>query len=138
MTQDVDIVYATSEDNLGRLAEALRELKAHYNDPAGRHIEPDVSRLAAMNLHLLKTRLGRLDLLRIVGDGLIYDDLIERSDEQTIEDVRVRVLDVETLIETKEFAGRPKDQHGLLYLRQLLAEIQGSEADEDRRGDENP
>ncbi len=123
MTQDVDIVYSTSEDNIRRLAQALRELKAHYKDPAGRYIEPDVSRLASMKLHLLRTRFGPLDVLRNVGDGLSYDDLLERSDMQPVEDLQVRVLDIETLIETKEYAGRPKDQNGLLYLRQLLAEI---------------
>ncbi len=126
MTQDVDVVYSASEGNIRRLAEALRELKAHYKDPAGRYIEPDVSRLASMRLHLLRTTFGPLDVLRSVGDGLDYDGLLERSDEQTVEDFRVRVLDVETLIETKEFAGRPKDQNGLLYLRQLLAEIKES------------
>lgn len=126
MTRDVDVVYSTSDDNIKRLAGALRELKAHYKDPAGRYIEPDASRLTSMKLHLLRTKFGPLDLLRSVGDGLGYDDLVERSDEQTIEDFQVRVLDVETLIETKEFAGRPKDRHGLLYLRQLLAEIDPS------------
>ncbi len=138
MTQDVDVVYSASEDNLRRLAEALRELKAHYKDPASRYIEPDVPRLASMKLHLLRTRLGPLDVLRSVGDGLGYDDLFERSDEQTIEDFQVRVLDVETLIETKEFAGRPKDQNGLLYLRQLLAEIKQSAVAEGRTGDGDP
>ena len=36
MTNDVDVVYSASEENIRRLAEALRELKAHYKDPAGR------------------------------------------------------------------------------------------------------
>ena len=132
MTRDVDVVYSASEGNLRRLIEALRELKAHYKDPAGRYLEPDVSRLASMKLHLLRTTCGPLDVLRSIGDGLDYDDLFERSDEQTIEDFQVRVLDVETLIETKEFAGRPKDQNGLLYLRQLLAEIKQA-ADAERQ-----
>ncbi len=77
MTKDVDVVYSASEDNIRRLAEALRELKAHYKDPAGRYIEPDVPRLASMKLHLLRTRFGPLDVLRNVGDGLGYDDLFE-------------------------------------------------------------
>lgn len=124
MTRDLDIVYGTTEDNIQRLAAALMELEAHYNDPAGRYIEPDVSRLASMKLHLLKTKLGPLDVLRHIGDGLSYEELLARSDEQTIEDSQVCVLDLETLIETKEFAGRPKDKHGLLYLRQLLEEIE--------------
>ncbi len=74
MTKDVDIGYSTSEENIRNLAEALRELKAHYNDPAGRYIEPDVSRLSSMTLHLPRTKYGPLDVLRSVGDELGYDD----------------------------------------------------------------
>ena len=47
-TEDVDVVYLPSEENNTRLARALRELEAYYLDPAGRHIEPNVSRLASM------------------------------------------------------------------------------------------
>lgn len=36
----------------------------------------------------------------------------------------MRVLDLETIIETKEHADRPKDRYQLLFLRQLLAEVQ--------------
>lgn len=122
-TEDVDVVYRSSEENHHRLAEALRELKALYNDPAGRHIEPNVHRLATMRMHLLKTRCGRLDLLRSIGNDLTYEDLLGRSQEYNIAEYRVRVLDLEAIIETKEHAGRPKDQHALLFLRQLQHEI---------------
>ncbi len=123
-TEDVDIVYLPSEDNNLRLARALAELKAYYFDPAGRHIEPDVSRLASMKLHLLKTSCGRLDVLRTVGKDLGYQDLVEKSRMLDVAELRVRVLDLETIIETKEHADRPKDRYQLLFLRQLLAEIQ--------------
>lgn len=122
MTEDVDIVYRSSEQNLSRLASALKEMKAHYLDPAGRHIEPDVPRLATMRMNLLSTSLGRLDALRSVGPGLTYSDLFEKSKEMEIEGLLVRVLDLEVIIETKEYAGRAKDKLGLLYLRQLLDE----------------
>jgi hypothetical protein len=45
LTLDLDVLYDKSADNLGRLLGALRELKAHYRDPAGRHIEPDMAKL---------------------------------------------------------------------------------------------
>ena len=93
-TEDVDVVYLVSEENNLRLAKALEELEAYYFDPAGRHIEPDVSRLASMRLHLLKTRCGRVDLLRTVGKDLACHDLVERS----------RVLDV---AEARESSGTP-------------------------------
>ncbi len=122
-TEDIDVVYMPSEDNNLRLAKALAELEAVYYDPAGRRFEPDASRLATLKMHLLRTRCGRVDVLRTVGDGLGYQDLVERSRMFDVEDFRVRVLDLETIIQTKEHADRPKDRHQLLFLRQLLAEI---------------
>jgi predicted nucleotidyltransferase len=128
-TEDVDIVYLASEQNNISLAKALGELEAHYFDPAGRQIEPNASRLASMRMHLLNTNCGRVDVLRTVGKDLAYPDLIERSRELEIAELRVRVLDLETIIETKEHADRPKDRYQLLFLRQLLAEIQRLETE---------
>ncbi len=128
-TEDVDVVYLVSEENNLRLAQALEELSSHYLDPAGRHIEPDVTRLASMRLHLLKTSCGRVDVLRTVGKHLVYQDLVERSRVLDIAEFRVRVLNLETIIETKEHADRPKDRYQLPFLRQLLAEIQRLESE---------
>lgn len=123
-TEDIDVVYLASEENNLRLVQALGELNAHYLDPAGRHIEPDVSRLASMKMHLLKTNCGRVDVLRTVGQDLVYRDLVARSRILDIAELRVRVLGLEAIIETKEHADRPKDRYQLPFLRQLLEEIQ--------------
>ncbi len=123
-TEDVDVVYLPSEENIARLAGALAELEAYYFDPAGRHIEPNVSRLASMRMHLLKTSCGRVDVLRTVGKDLAYQDLVDRSRVFEVAEFRVRVLDLGTIIESKEHADRPKDRYQLPFLRQLLAEIQ--------------
>jgi hypothetical protein len=123
-TEDIDVVYLSSEQNLARLARALGELEAHYLDPAGRHVEPDISRLASMRVHLLNTNCGRVDVLRTVGKDLSYQDLVERSRVFEVAEFSVQVLDLETIIETKEHADRPKDRSHLLFLRQLLAETQ--------------
>ncbi len=128
-TEDVDIVYLSSEKNHLRLARALEELDAYYLDPAGRHIEPDVLRLASMRMHLLKTNCGRVDVLRTVGNDLAYEQLVKKSRVLDVMEFRVRVLELATIIETKEHADRPKDRYQLPFLRQLLAEIQRLESD---------
>jgi hypothetical protein len=128
-TEDVDVVYLSSEQNNLCLARALGELEAYYFDPAGRHIEPNASRLASMRVHLLNTNCGRVDVLRTVGKDLAYSDLVERSRVLEVAELRVRVLDLETIIETKEHADRPKDRYQLLFLRQLLAEIKRLETE---------
>ncbi len=99
-TEDVDVVYLPSEENIARLVGALAELEAHYFDPAGRHIEPNASRLASMRMHLLKTNCGRVDVLRTVGKDLAHHDLVERS----------RVFDVaEFRLSTQPRSGRGRD-----------------------------
>ncbi len=128
-TEDVDIVYLCTEENNTRLAKALAELEAHYFDPAGRHIEPDASRLASLKMHLLKTSSGRLDVLRTVGKDLGFHDLVDKARAFEVAELRVRVLDLETIIETKEYADRPKDRYQLLFLRQLREEIRRLETD---------
>ncbi len=127
-TEDLDVVYLSSAENNTRLAKALGELEACYFDPAGRRIEPNVARLASLKMHLLKTSCGRVDLLRTVGKDLVYHDLVERSRVFDVAEFQVRALDLETIIETKEHADRPKDRYQLPFLRQLLAEIQRLDA----------
>ena len=123
-TEDIDVVYLATDDNNARLARALDELEARYFDPAGPNIQPDLARLASMTMHLLETSCGRVDVLRTIGKDLVYQDLEERSRVLEVAEFRVRVLELETIIETKEHADRPKDRYQLLFLRQLLAEIQ--------------
>lgn len=128
-TDDVDIVYSSSEENIARLVSALSELEASYLDPAGRHIEPNASRLSSMRVHLLKTKCGRVDALRTRGNDLAFVDLIDKTRVLEIADFEVSTLQLETLIETKEHADRPKDHYQLPFLRQLLAEIRSRDAE---------
>ncbi len=70
-------------------------------------------------MHLLNTRYGRLDLLREIGAGLEYSDLVGRASRVELEGTKVLVLDLEAIIETKEAAGRPKDIAALPFLKAL-------------------
>jgi hypothetical protein len=58
-----------------------------------------------------------------VGDGQSYEDLVDRAPELSLgEGLSVRVIDLRTLIELKEKAGRPKDLAALPVLRATLEE----------------
>ncbi len=128
-TDDIDVVYSSTEENLPRLARALAKLEAQYLDPAGRRLEPNTSRLASMKVHLLSTKCGRVDVLRTVGNNLAYQDLVGQSRVFQVEEFSVQVLNLETIIATKEHANRPKDRSHLLFLRQLLTEIKRRESE---------
>lgn len=119
-TFDLDVVFATSAANRSRLLAALAEIDAVYVDPAGRRFRPTDERLESQGMHLLETRLGRLDLFREIGAGMAYAAALARSHALDLGGLEVRVLDLEAVIESKEAAGRPKDRAALPLLRETL------------------
>jgi hypothetical protein len=128
-TFDLDIVYSLGEQNLTRLARVLQGLEAVYVDPAGRSIAPDVDRLREGGHHLLRTRLGRLDALGSIGADQGFDDLLPECLTRSVRGLEIQVLRLETVIATKEIAGRSKDRATLDLLRQTLEERERSSQD---------
>jgi hypothetical protein len=119
-TEGLDIVPSLSDENLERLLAALAEIDATYLDVAGREIRPDLARLRANRLNLLKTRFGRLDVLRSIEPDRDFEQLAQRAAALEVEGLSVRTVDLETLIDAKERADRPKDRLHLIYLRETL------------------
>jgi hypothetical protein len=130
LTLDLDVLFENTPENVDRLLASLRELKARYRDPAERHIEPDAEKLRALRMHLLLTDLGALDVLSVIGSGLTYGDLAGRTVLYELGDLRVRVLELGAVIETKEQANRDKDRAVLPVLRQTLRMKRELEQDE--------
>jgi predicted nucleotidyltransferase len=122
LTADLDLVHRRSAQNVARLLRVLAGLDAIYrHDP--RRLRPEESHLMSPGHQLLVTTHGDLDCLGTVGDGKTYEDLLARAPElQVAEGLTVRVIDLPTLIELKEKAGRPKDIAALPVLRATLAE----------------
>ena len=127
-TFDLDVVYRRDPENNSRLAAALEELNALYKDPGGRRIVPDVSKLATINKHLLRTDLGPLDVLLHIGKDFNYETLFDRSIEYEVAGMNLLVLGLATVIESKEIANRDKDRASLPILRRTL-EIKRREID---------
>lgn len=124
LTFDLDLVHSREPANLRRVLAALHELDAYYRLQSARHLCPNESHLASPGHHLLMTDFGPLDLLGTIGNKRSYEDLMADSTVEVIEpDLRVRVVGLETLIATKEEAGRDKDLAALPTLRATLAEI---------------
>jgi hypothetical protein len=119
-TLDLDVVVRVDDDNLARLSALLTELEARYRDPAGRLILPTLDRLRTTRVNLLETKLGPLDVMHFVGADWGYEDVLARAHPREIEELKVRVLDLAGVIETKEAAGREKDKAMLPLLRRTL------------------
>jgi hypothetical protein len=119
-TFDLDVLIDPDPANLRRALPVLESLDASYLDPAGRGLRPNADRLESFQLHLLVTRFGRLDLLLRLDDRLDWPGALLRSHPVELEGRRIRVLDLDAVIESKERADRPKDRAVLPVLRETL------------------
>jgi hypothetical protein len=122
-TFDLDLVHSRTAENLDRLLDALQELDAYYREQPARRITPTLSHLASIGHQLLMTRHGPLDLLGAITEQQGYEELLPHTLEFLVEgDLKVRLLDLVTLIEVKEATGRDKDKAVLPILRRILEE----------------
>jgi len=122
-TFDLDVVHARNAENVTRLLVLLESLDAVFRFQPERRIRPAADYLSGPGHLNLLTKYGPLDVLGSIGRGLTYDDLLPKSAEVEIaEGIRVRVLDLETLIALKEELGGDKDRAALPTLRATLAE----------------
>lgn len=123
LTLDLDVVYARGADDLDRLARGLSHLRPYLRGaPPGLPFRLDVATLRRGLNFTLDTRLGPLDLLGEVAGGGRYEDLEPRSQEVELFGMRVRCLDLVTLIAVKRAAGRPKDLEAIAELEALVEE----------------
>ena len=123
-TYDLDIVFSLEPDNIDRIMTTLQKLGAVYRIQPERRLRPTRDHVAAGGHMNLLTRFGPLDLLGTIGRDLGYSDLLPKSNEMDLGDgMRVRVLNLETIIAVKEQLGGEKDVAVLPILRRTLAEI---------------
>jgi len=120
-TFDMDIVHSRTPENLDRLLLALQELGAIYRHSPHRRLVPGLSHLAAPGHQLLATDAGPLDVLGTIGNGRGFEELLDTTSEIDVDGCRIRVLDLDQLIVSKEEAGRDQDLAVLPILRQTLA-----------------
>jgi hypothetical protein len=120
ITQDTDLCYRRSSENLERLALALKEIH-----PTLRGAPPDLPfRLDATSLALganftFNTDFGPLDMLGWVEPFGTYDDLISRASEFDVGSARVKAIALDDLITIKKHIRRPKDQAALFQLEAI-------------------
>lgn len=122
-TFDLDLVHSRKPENVDRLLAALEELDAHDRTSKSTKLKVTRAHLASAGHHLLLTEAGPLDLLGVIGHDRGYEDLLIQTIEMGVaEGLRVRVLELASLIKIKEEAAREKDQAVLAILRRTLEE----------------
>lgn len=117
LTQDLDVVYDRSRENLERLVRALAPHEPYLRGaPPGLPFLFDVETLLRGLNFTLTSKLGDLDLLGEIVGGGGYEQLEPHSVAMELFGVRCRVLGLDKLIEVKRAAGRPKDLEALAEL----------------------
>jgi predicted nucleotidyltransferase len=127
LTQDVDVVYRRSSDNIERVVAALSEWHPYLRGaPPGLPFRWDAATVVRGLNFTLTTDRGDLDLLGEITGGGRYDTLLPDTIAIEVFGVQCRCLTLERLIAVKRAAGRPKDLEAVAELEAI---------DEERRHD---
>jgi hypothetical protein len=129
LTGDMDICYARDDENLERLAGALRELKATLRGaPLDIPFQLDAKALKEGDHFTFSTSVGALDILGTPAGTRGFGDLNQDATDVELDGLTVRVASIDDLIRMKRAAGRPKDLVGLEWLRGLRDQLEDGPA----------
>lgn len=117
LTQDLDVVYDRSPPNVERLALAFDDLWPYPRGaPPGLPFDWSAATLQAGLNFTLQTDAGPVDLFGEIAGGGDYESLIEKTEEVEVFGFTCRCLNLDTLIQTKRAAGRPRDLEAIAEL----------------------
>jgi predicted nucleotidyltransferase len=120
-TNDLDVCYARSSENLRRLALALAPYHPRLRDlPSDLPFVWDQATLRNGTVFTLDTDLGKIDLLAEVAGLGTFEEIAKGSVATEAFGRQVRTLDLKSLIKAKRAAGRSKDLNVLPELEGLL------------------
>jgi predicted nucleotidyltransferase len=123
LTQDIDVVYSRTEQNLLRLVAALGPHSPYPRGaPRGLPFRWDEGTLRNGLNFTLTTSIGDVDIFGEIIGGGTYANLSNDTIELDVFGVRCRCLGLERLIEVKRAAGRPKDFEVIAELEAILEE----------------
>jgi len=123
LTQDLDIVYRRTPENIARLAAGLGPYHPYLRGaPPGLPFRLDAETIQRGLNFTLTTDLGALDLFGDIPGGGAYEDLQCDAIELKLFGVTCRCLGLKRLIDVKRAAGRPRDLEVIAELQALLDE----------------
>jgi len=121
-TRDVDLMAASDQTNLERLAATFRQLGARLSGVDAQLLEVDVydpRTLASGANFTLETDAGGLDFFSDVPGAAPYEQLRARSLVVDLGGLPIRVAGRDDLIRMKQAAGRPQDLSDIAALTSL-------------------
>ena len=120
VTQDVDVVYRRTPENLSRLVRALQPYDPYPRGaPEGLPFKWD-DRTVSLGINFtLRTRIGFIDLLGEITAGGAYDDLARHSHPVEVYGTSCLCIGLDELIRVKKAVGRPKDFEAVAELEAI-------------------
>lgn len=129
LTVDLDFCYSRSPSNILHVVAALSPFNPRPRDfPKELPYYFDERSLQNGTNFTFETSIGDIDLSGEVSGVGLYEDVVMRSEEFELYGRKVKVLDLNALIDAKRAAGRPKD---LLVLPELEALREALDPDEE-------
>ena len=123
VTQDVDIVYGRSNQNIERLVKALAPYNPYLRGaPPGLPFEWSAKAIRSGLNFTLTTSLGAIDLRGEVAGGGTYEDLVGHTVTEALFGNETRIVSLPWLIRLKRAAGRVRDLEAIAEL-ELLQEL---------------
>ena len=123
-TRDVDAVFDPDPDNVDRIRSLVDRWGA--TRPDGSPI-PEGGIAADRTIHL-STPHGELDLLSEVAAGLLFSDLLTRSELRRVDGVGAPICSLADLVAMKRSVGRERDLVDLADLESAHGELPDSRA----------
>jgi hypothetical protein len=121
LTQDLDIVYRRSAENIERVVKALKPLSPYLrNAPRGLPFLWDSQTLRLGQNFTLTTAAGEIDILGEITGGGDFNNLKEHCITLSVYGIQCLCLGLETLIFVKRAAGRPKDFEAVAELEAIF------------------
>jgi uncharacterized protein (DUF433 family) len=122
-TEDLDIVYNRSRQNIKRLVESLLPTSPYLRGaPPGLPFKFDEKTVLNGLNFTLTTDLGSLDLLGEITGGGGYEQLLAHSLRVPVFGIECSLLGLDHLIYVKRACGRPKDLEAIAELERILEE----------------
>jgi len=126
LTVDLDIVYARDPENVKLLADVLAPFHPYLRGaPPGLPFIWDAETIRRGLNFTLTTDLGPLDVLGEIAGGT-FSDLLPASRAVKLFGIECICLNLDTLIQVKRAAGRPKDIEAIAELEALWEEKERS------------
>jgi hypothetical protein len=129
VTQDIDICCDFSPDNLLRLQNAISDLHAvHRMTPKQPKLNLTKENCTLYKNLYLDTEIGQLDCLSFIDGVGDYEKVKTASEVIQTEDIQLRILNIEALIESKKAMGRELDKQAILQL-ETIKELKSKKSD---------